>query len=194
MVYIHYQLRYLLKSFRVFEEFIEFTPTTIMEPKITYIKVIAGEKRHRVEWKRCKNHDDVWSVIRASQSSGDRLFFPVSMGAASEFASRALASDFSGPAPGCVLWGQERAATKNTFRDKLRTDTFRFAHNIHDRNILFFTGFFPVLWLEFLFWSKFFCFICFGDVVCSSRTNMVLIYRSRDKKLCGTDTTNQMYY
>lgn len=31
----------------------------------------------------------------------------------------------------CVLWGQVRASTKNTYRDKLRTDTFRFTHNTH---------------------------------------------------------------
>lgn len=27
--------------------------------KNPHIKAIASEKRHRVEWKRCKNHDDV---------------------------------------------------------------------------------------------------------------------------------------
>lgn len=64
-----------------------------------HIKAITNEKHHSIEWKRCKNHDDVWSVIGASQSSGDRLFFPLSMGAAGELYLRALASDSTGPLP-----------------------------------------------------------------------------------------------
>lgn len=67
--------------------------------KNPHIKVITNEKRHSIEWKRCKNHDDVWSVIGTSQSSGDRLFFPLSMGATGELCLRALASDSTGPLP-----------------------------------------------------------------------------------------------
>lgn len=67
--------------------------------KNLHIKVITNEKRHSVEWKRCKNHDDVWSVIGASQSSGDRLFFPLSMGAAGALCLRALASESTDPLP-----------------------------------------------------------------------------------------------
>lgn len=37
-----------------------------------------------------------------------------------------------------VFYEVKRTSTKNTYPDKLRTDTFRFAHNVHDRNILFF--------------------------------------------------------
>lgn len=67
--------------------------------KNLHIKAITNEKRHSVEWKRCKNHDDVWSVIGASQSSGDRLFFPLAIGAAAELCLRALSSDSTGPLP-----------------------------------------------------------------------------------------------
>lgn len=41
-----------------------------------HIKVITSEKRHRVEWKRCKNHDDVWSVIRGVSVEWRSLVFP----------------------------------------------------------------------------------------------------------------------
>lgn len=86
--------------------------------------MITSEKRHSVEWVRCKNHDDVWSVIGASLWSGDRLFFPLSMSAASRLRSSASPASDSALQL-CVLWGQVRASTKNTYRDKLRTDTFR---------------------------------------------------------------------
>ena len=55
-----------------------------------YIKVITSEKRHTVKCERCKNHYDVWSAIGASQWSGDRLFFPLSMNATGRAHSSAL--------------------------------------------------------------------------------------------------------
>lgn len=82
----------------------------------------------------------------ASRWSGDRLFFPLSMNAAGRLVR--VPSDFV-PAPGSVFYEVKRTSTKNTYRDKLRTDTFRFAHNIHDRNILFFFSFFGGLWACF---------------------------------------------
>lgn len=65
-------------------------------------------------------------------------------------------SDFV-PAPGSVFYEVKRTSTKNTYRDKLRTDTFRFAHNIHDRNILFFFFVFSVA-CGVLLWQVYFIF------------------------------------
>lgn len=41
-----------------------------------YIKVITDEKRHTVEWERCKNHYDVWSAIGGVSVEWRSLVFP----------------------------------------------------------------------------------------------------------------------
>lgn len=69
-----------------------------------YIKAIESEKRHSVKRKRCKNHDDVWSVIVRVSVEWRSLVFPTFDGRRGWVASRVLACDFSGPTAGTVFY------------------------------------------------------------------------------------------